>query len=255
MKPNYFLIIPVFLCSCSSLTKKDMFVVESPDKSLRVIVSVDSAGVPYYSVFKNNQTVLVNSRLGILSEDADFSEDLKINHQGKSEVITDKYTLLSGKRKNCVYQSNSRSFILANEQNEEMEVVFRLSDNSVAFCYRFNEKSDELKKILTENTSFHFPPGSKAWLHPHTNAQTGWSNVEPCYEMHYHQGINAGTPAPFQAGWSFPALFLVNENWVLITESGLEKNYCGTRLSQQSPDGEYLITFPQEGERTSAEAP
>lgn len=255
MKSACLLIIPVFLFSCKTLAEKDKLKIESPDKGLQLVVSVDSSGIPFYSVSGNNQIILENSRLGIQREDADFSEGLKIKNRGKVKAVSDEYTLLTGKRKKCVYQANRRSFIFTNEKNEEMEVIFQLSNNSVSFCYRFDQQSEALKVISVENTSFHFPAGAKAWLHPHTNAQTGWSNVEPCYEMHYHQGIDVGTPAPFRAGWSFPALFRVDDNWVLITESGLGPDYCGSRLSQQSPDGEYFITFPQEGERTSAEAP
>jgi alpha-glucosidase len=257
MKPAFFLIIPVFIISCSTLTEKGKFTVKSPDKSLEVIVKIDKSGIPVYSVTRDKQIVLENSRLGIIREDADFSKDLKIRKRNKSEIIDDDYTLLSGKRRHCSYHANKRSVIFVNDQDEEMEVIFQVSNDGVAFCYRFGKPTEEIKKIFRENTSFNFPEGSKAWLHPHTDAKTGWCNVEPCYEMHYHQGIDVGTPAPFKAGWSLPALFLSNKNntWVLVTESGLESNYCGSRLSQQSPDGEYLITFPQEGERTSSEAP
>ncbi len=255
MKPAYFLIIQVFLLSCTSLISEKFIQIESPGKNLRVFVRLNTEGTPEYSVIENEQIILENSKLGILREDADFTRKLIIKSKGRSEVVSDEYILLSGKRRHCSYHANRRSVIFANEQNQEMEVIFQVADDGFAFCYRFGEETGEIKKILQENTSFHFPEGSKAWLHPHTDAQTGWCNVEPCYEMHYYQGIDAGTPAPFIAGWSFPALFHVKDHWLLITESGLESNYCGTRLSQQSPDGEYFITFPQEGERTSPDAP
>lgn len=255
MKATCLSFIPVLLFSCSTLAERDKVIIESPDKGLKAVISVDSAGIPFYFVSYNDQIILENSRLGIQREDAGFSTRMKMKDIGRTEAISDEYALLTGKRKQCVYKANRRSVIFVNEKNEEIEVIFQLSDNSVAFCYRFNQKDERLKKISEENTSFHFPAGSKAWLHPHTNAQTGWSHVEPCYEMHYHQGIDVGTPAPFRAGWSFPALFQVNEKWVLVTETGLEPNYCGSRLSRQSPDGEYFITFPQQAERTSPDAP
>jgi alpha-glucosidase len=57
-----------------------------------------------------------------------------------------------------------------------------------------------------------------------------------------------GTQAPWKAGWSFPALFKTGDTWVLISESGVEPPYCGSRLAQDSPRGEYAISFPQPGE-------
>ncbi len=255
MKRFTLLVIPIIFISCAISNNEDKFIVESPDKGLKVVLSVDSAGIPFYTVSGNDQVILRKSRLGIQREDADFSEKLKIKLKGEVEHVSDEYLQPVGKRKNCSYRANRRSVTLVNEQDEEMEVIFQLANNSVAFCYRFSQKSEDLKMIAKENTSFHFPAGTKAWLHPHTDAQTGWSNVEPCYEMHYHQGIDVGTPAPFKAGWSFPALFQVENQWVLITESGLEPDYCGSRLSPQSPDGAYFITFPQEAERTAPGAP
>lgn len=249
--PFYFILVIVFTSSaCKSRT-----IIQSPDKSIAVIVELNDAKTPVYTVTKNSKTVLEPSALGIVRNDADFSKDLKIIKVSKVKEITDSYTLLTAKRKLNSYLANKQSIILENNGNQQFEIIFQVSNNGVAFCYRFNDKSDDLKYVLNETSSFNFPSKAKAWLHPHTNAKSGWSQVEPCYEMHYHQGIDVGTPAPFRAGWSFPALFQVIDNWVLITESGLEPDYCGSRLSQQSPDGEYFITFPQEKERTTPEAP
>ena len=249
--PFYIILVIVFASgACKSRT-----IIQSPDKSISVIVKLNDAKTPVYTVSKNNKIILEPSALGIVRKDADFSKDLKINKVSHVKEINDSYTLLTSKRKLNSYLANKRSIILENNKNQQIEIILQVSNDGVAFCYRFNDKSDDLKYILNETSSFNFPKEAKAWLHPQANAQTGWCHVEPCYEMHYDQGIDVGTPAPFRAGWSFPALFRVNDNWVLITESGLEPDYCGSRLSQQSPDGEYFITFPQEGERTSAEAP
>ncbi|HET7733993.1 MAG TPA: glycoside hydrolase family 97 catalytic domain-containing protein, partial [Paludibacter sp.] len=99
-----------------------------------------------------------------------------------------------------------------------------------------------------EKTSFKFATSTKAWMHPHADAETGWCGSQPSYEEQYEYNIPVGTPAPLKAGWSFPALFKTEKNWVLITEAGLTPDYVGTRLAQQSPKGEYTIGFPQKGE-------
>ena len=54
--------------------------------------------------------------------------------------------------------------------------------------------------------------------------------------------------APTEAGWVYPALFKVKDTWVLITESRLDRNYCGTRLATNSEGGKYEIGFPMEQE-------
>ncbi len=249
MKYYHYLILIVVFTSCKNST-----IIQSPDKSISVTFELNSTKTPVYTVSKNNKIILEPSSLGIIREDGDFSKNLKIIKESNVLKVSDSYILLTSKRKQDNYVANRRSIFLENNKNQQIEIIFQVSNDGVAFCYRFNEKSDDIKHITEEKTSFNFPEDAKAWLHPQANARTGWCNVEPCYEMHYHQGINVGTPAPFVAGWSFPSLFQSNGVWVLITESGLEPNYCGSRLSSQSPDGEYFITFPQEPERTSPSA-
>jgi len=45
-----------------------------------------------------------------------------------------------------------------------------------------------------------------------------------------------------------PALFNSGKFWICITEAAVDTNYCGSRLSQLSPDGEYSVQFPQSTE-------
>ncbi len=248
--PFYFILVIVF----TSCVSKSRIIIQSPDKSIAVIVELNDVKTPVYTVSKNNKTILEPSALGIVRKDADFSKDLKIIKVSQVKEITDSYTLLTSKRKLNSYFTNKQSIILENSVNQQFEIIFQVSNDGVAFCYRFNKKSDDLKYVLNETSSFNFPKEAKAWLHPQTNAHTGWCNVEPCYEMHYYQNISVGTPAPYEAGWSFPALFLSNGEWILLTESGLEPTYCGSRLGPQSLNGDYVIKFPQDPERTSPSA-
>jgi hypothetical protein len=65
--------------------------------------------------------------------------------------------------------------------------------------------------------------------------------------------IPVGAIAPNQAGWVMPALFNFGKYWICITETAVDTNYCGSRLSQFSSDGEYSIQFPQPQEARSGE--
>jgi len=103
--------------------------------------------------------------------------------------------------------------------------------------------------LSEEVTSFHFLPGTKAWLQPMSVAKSGWSQVNPCYEEFYKKDIPVGTPSTFGVGWVYPALFHCGDNWLLITEGSLRRNYCATRLRSESPDGEYSVGFPDPREK------
>ena len=95
-----------------------------------------------------------------------------------------------------------------------------------------------------EVSSFHFLPDTHAWLQPMQVAKTGFQESNPAYEEYYQKDIPVGTPSTLGAGWIYPALFHSGETWLLVSEVSLPRNYCGTRLRSDSPDGEYSVGFP-----------
>jgi hypothetical protein len=218
--------------------------VKSPNKKLAIRFEV-SHGNALYSVYFDGKMILAPSKLGIIREDEDFSTKLVHETTTEVETIKDSYTLGYGKRLNCSYTGNKQVFHLKNANGHQMDIIFQISDDGVAFRYYFPESSTDIKKITKEITSFHFLPSAKAWLQHCPDSKTGWSQTQPSYEENYEMGIAVGTPAPFQAGWVFPALFNDQNCWFVLSETAVGRNYCGSRLSQQSPDGEYSINFPQ----------
>lgn len=231
------------LASCS--TKQDSLA--SPNGKITVEINQDSAKVLRYTVKKDGVTVIEPSALGLVRNDADFSS-LEVVNIGKKRDIQQTYATPAEKRVNNSFHANEWDIKVKNPEGKEMIITFHLSDNGVAFRYAFDETTTDEKTIEKENTSFKFAPLAKAWLHPHDDVKNCWAQTCPSYEDNYITDINVGTEAPKKAGWSFPALYKTGETWVLLTEAGLKPSYCGTRLAQNSPNGEYFIEFPQQGE-------
>jgi hypothetical protein len=222
--------------------------VSSPDRRIRVRIAVD-AGSPRYSVQLDGRDVLAPSPLGLRRGDADFTTALSLAGATPVERVKDDYLLLHGKRRRVRYLANRRVFEFANQAGHTLEVAFQVSNDGVAFRYRFPKLPLPETTVESEETGFAFPPGTTAWLHPMHDAKTGWSRVNPCYEEHYAAGVAAGTPSPHAAGWAFPALFRVGDDtWVLVTESDVDDGYCAARLREHAPGGLYRIGFPQAGE-------
>ena len=219
--------------------------VESPDKKIKVSVIVDANGRPYYSVAFNGVTVIRSSRLGLIREDADFSEKLKLLSSSTIEKVRDQYELITAKKYSITYSANKKIFHFKNEVGKLIDIVFQASNDGVAFRYEFSEKSADIKKISSEVSSFHFNNGTRAWLQPKMEAQGGWEHTFPSYEAHYMMDIAAGTPSPGPNGWVYPAMFNSNNVWILISEAAVGRTYCGTSLQQYSPDNEYKINFPE----------
>ncbi|MBN1769117.1 MAG: glycoside hydrolase family 97 catalytic domain-containing protein, partial [Prolixibacteraceae bacterium] len=247
MQKYFFYAFFLFFFACYSCSSDKESSVASPDGALTVKLFANTEGHLLYQVLKNNEVVIQPSRLGIIREDADFAAGLEITGFSEISEVEDSYTLAVRKKEKYSYKANQLSVSVKNAGGEQMDVIFQVSNTGVAFRYYFPTENTEVKKITNEITAFAFSTDSKAWLQPCAHAKSSWGNANPSYEEYYQQNIPVGT-ATTEAGWVFPALFKTGNNWVLISEVGLERNYCASRLHAQSPNGVYEIDFPQDKE-------
>ncbi|PTX91417.1 glycoside hydrolase family 97 protein [Opitutus sp. ER46] len=218
--------------------------IASPDGALVVDVQLARpAGTLTYSVTRAGQPVLAASRLGLVRDDTDFTRGLTLVAVEPGRAIEEKYEILTAKRRANTYRANRQVVELVNADGAKLQVEFQVSNDGVAFRYVFPGTSAVVRWLREEVTSFAFLPGTRAWLQPMSEAKTGWSRVNPCYEEYFEKNIAVGTPSP-QAGWVYPALFRSGDTWLVVSEAGLGRDYCGTRLRKESPNGEYTIGFP-----------
>ncbi|MCP8897702.1 glycoside hydrolase family 97 protein [Gilvimarinus xylanilyticus] len=220
----------------------------SPDGDLVLTLNEGERGRIEYALSHNNRTVLEPSPLGLVLNDARFDTNLALADAGDVNEVTDSYTMAHGKQRNISYDANEQVFTVRNAEGDLLEVAFRLSDDGLAFQYRIPNDTGKSRSLNRELTGFDFSSDSKAWLQPVAVAQTGFANTNPSYEEHYQMNIPAGTASPTEAGWVFPSLFHTGNDWVLITEAGMDGRFNASRLAQQSPEGEYRIGKPMEAE-------
>ncbi len=241
-------LLAMVLFSCSQTEEK--WTVSSPGENINVVFSINDNGEARYSVTRDDITVISESLLGIRMAARDFSGGLELVDTSSPELVDFDYQLLNGKRSHCKYNGYERKFRLINGDGDEMDIIFRVSDDGVAFRYFFpGEPGEGVQRIEEELTSYIFPEGSRAWIQPMALAQTGFANTNPSYEEFYMQDIAIGTASLFESGWVYPALFSTPVgNWVLISEAGLGRNYCGTRLRTLEDENGYTVGFPQSPE-------
>jgi hypothetical protein len=232
----------MIFCLGFAFSKAQSYTIASPDKKIVVTCTPTDA---VYNIKYKGEAVLADSKLGVVREDEDFSKDLKVIKVSAPATVKDSYSILTAKKKNISYTATRRVIETQTPSGKKMNIVFQVSNDGVAFRYEFPEKSSDVKKISSEVTSFHFNDGTRAWLQPKTESQTGFEHTNPSYEAHYMMDIATGTPSPGPNGWVYPALFKYNNTWLLITEAALGRTYCGTALQQHSPNNEYKINFPQ----------
>ncbi len=232
------------LQTVSAQTKHE---ISSPDETLKVNVFLKDKQL-FYRVNRNGAEVLNTSTLGLVRGDADFSKNLAVLSVSKNETVKDTYTLKNAKRLINNYVANKKVIHLENDAKKKLDVIFQVSNDGIAFRYYFPDRDAKLNKLTEEKTSFHFFNSSKAWMQPMSVAKTGWESTNPSYEEYYKKEIEVGTAAPTDAGWVYPALFNYKDTWLLVSETGLDGNYCATRLKQNAPDGNYSIGFPDQRE-------
>lgn len=208
-----------------------------------------SGSQPSYRISFRDSVVIDSSRLGVVRDGIDFFRDMSLGSVSGTTPVEEHYSLLYGKQKKVTYKANEKTFYLRNKTGNPMDIIFRVSNDGVAFRYRFPNKSSKMHLISKERTSFNFPEHTKAWLEPLDNVNTGYAQTNPSYEEYYYKGVKVGTPAPDSAGWAYPALFKVGNTWALISEAGMDGTYCGTRLRPKAPNGNYKVGFPEKGEQ------
>ncbi|HBO73197.1 MAG TPA: alpha-glucosidase, partial [Marinilabiliales bacterium] len=221
---------------------KQVAQLQSPDKSITLNITLTDSGKVQYFIQKSGIDIIQPSALGVMMQGHDFTQNLKMELVSKPELIIDSYQTKNAKKSNILYQANELVVSFSNEEEKKVDVIFRLSNDGLAFRYSFPWIENN-ETILHESTSFAFDKEARAWLQPMSEAKTGWNQCHPSYEEHYLQDVPVGTASPLKSGWVYPALFKTNDTWVLITEAALDGTYCGTRLVNDSASSVYSIGF------------
>ena len=229
------------------LSAQKIYSINSPDKKIEVKVWQQEKKIKY-GVFLKNMPVIMPSSLGLLVDDMDFFNDIKLVSASPVKTVHDQYELFTGKKRFVQYKANKRAIQTNNASGEPMELHFQVSNDGFAFRYYLPQSSSAEKRVRQEFTSFRFDTTTKGFLQPMQVAKSGWEKTNPAYEEHYQKNIPVGAESTLGAGWVYPALFQTKNAWVLITEAGLDGSYCATRLTSKLAEPEYHVAFPDERE-------
>jgi hypothetical protein len=232
----------------SAMSQVPAIGIASPDGRIVVDVAVE-AGQPGYTVSLDGKPLLGRSRLGVVRDDADFTSGLSPTANYSKRVaalqkVDDRYVLLNSKRRNNVYRANRRVLEMQTAAGARIDIEVQVSNDGFAFRYVFPETDAKVRRISRELSSFNFLAGTRGWLQPIAPARSGWNETNPSYEEYYERDIPAGQPSLQGGGWVFPALFRSGDTWLLVSEAGLRRNYCGSRLLAARRSTEYFIDFP-----------
>ena len=242
---KFFIVMAMLLgSSVASAENKQM---TSPDGKLVVTVA-DMDGRPSYSVSYDNVLFLKPSPLGMIANIGDFSSGMSLEKNVSTNKIDETYELASIKKSKVHYVANEAVFSFTQQGKTIYDVIFRISNNDVAFKYRMYPQGETLSCVIKkEATGFAFPDGTTTFLCPQSKPMGGFARTSPSYETSYTADDVAGKNG-WGEGYTFPCLFRNGDNgWVLVSETGVNGGYCASRLLGHK-EGMYTIGFPQEGE-------
>lgn len=244
---SLFIITTTLFLFCLDLVSNSISV-KSPDSNLEVKIE-NNEGQLFYSVFLNEKMFLEKSPLGLRSSIGDFSESLVyVSHLNKR--IKESYVLDRAKVSQVDYEATECISKFVNPNKDTLQVIFRVSNNDVAFSYKLIGKDrNTYVKIIEEATGFDLPDYATTFITHQATPMIGWEQTKPSYEEEYTYDEPMGSPSQYGVGYTFPALFKVGEDgWLLISETGVDSRYVGSRLGEGTKDGFFPLKFPQSGE-------
>ncbi len=266
-------LLSIIFATSSVLAWAGDVTVSSPDNSLQVRVS-DAGGRLYYTATLDGQEVLQPSALGLKTSIGDLTKGLSIVDT-KTSVIDEHYTMRGTKASSADYKANALTVDLKNQDGRVFSILFQVSDHDIAFRYEIPRQKvgmSEVKRarILSELSSFNFPEGTTTFISPQIGPESGWEQTKPSYEEGYSADAPMDTPSQYGHGYIFPALFHLtlgtdpsvsseanyrgsvpgvrSEAWILLSETGVGSNYCGSHLSDYQAGMGYTVAYPDKGE-------
>ncbi len=219
--------------------------VNGPDGKLQLTVSCPSAnGEVSYAVTYNGKQMLESSPLGMETNVGDFYRGLQLKEH-KVTALDTVYEQSRIKASRIHYRANELLCSFVNGGGKNVQITFRVSNNDVAFRYTLpREQGKGSVTVNSERTGFRFPSQTTTFLCPQSDAMIGWKRTKPSYEEEYKADAPMNERSGYGHGYTFPCLFKVGDDgWVLLSETGVDSRYCGSRLSDWD-NGVYRIAFP-----------
>ncbi|KDN79409.1 alpha-galactosidase [Streptomyces olindensis] len=184
----------------------------------------DDTGRLSLSVTRDGRTVIEPSPVGIVTERADLSRDLRFLHR-KSRTVDERYRTTSGKRLDRRVRMNETRLAFATPAGARLDLVVRASADGVAYRYVLPAAHGD---VLGETSAFTLPPDADAWL----------GTYRPDNEGQFVRYTAATAPT---GDYSHQALFATDGGYTLLAESDLTGAYSGARLAHDQGTKTYRV--------------
>lgn len=200
--------------------------VKSPDNNIEVNLFLYD-GIPFYQVKKTSKILISKSRMGINTSLADFSFGLSFKST-QSEAVDETYTLPSGKKSYYTNKYNELRTVF-NKSDEEIQFVFRVYDDGIAYRYVVAGSGD----IAVYSETSECAPSEKEEIYVQR------------YSKDYKNTIEASDWAQESClkRASLPLLLKSNGNYILLSEASVNGEYAGSTLTTDESAGAFVYSI------------
>lgn len=235
--PEKIILIIVFSFSFCKIFAQNV-TVKSPNQKIVINFYNTESGKwalkVYYDTKDEITEAIPSIDLGLmLSEDITFS-DMKLLKTTKPLLVKENYTMPHGK--SSVRENIGHEVVCSfeNKEKKKLDLIVRVYNDGIAFRYSISGKGTFTVK--EELTSYSIDTAVTRWTQK-------WN---PANEGLYTSAVGEKVQ---QEDWCYPALFKTKSNcWFILHESALDRNYCGSKLSNKADRNTYKITFPDQND-------
>lgn len=202
-------------------------------------------GRPVYSVSYDGVEFIRSSHLGLHTNIGDLTDGVALESDTVSEFSAS-FAQNRIKHSHVDFRAHRLVSNYRTASGLQFAIEWLVGNNDVAFRYILPEQADRASAVITsEATTFSLPDRSTTFITPQSDAMTGWKRTKPSYEEGYTNDAPMAQPSAYGHGYTFPALFRVGDDgWALISETGVDGSYCGSRLGEYTPGAGYKIEYP-----------
>ncbi|WP_018383445.1 glycoside hydrolase family 97 catalytic domain-containing protein [Wenjunlia vitaminophila] len=194
-------------------------------QALTATVALNASGELSLGVRRGSTTVLEPAPVGLVTSQADLSTGLRPT--GRSDkLVEETYQATTGKRLKRSTSMNETRLSFTGAHDTPIDLVVRVSDDGVA--YRYDLPTTTSGTVSQEKSAFQLPANATAWL----------TKYGVNHEEHHTEttAVNAAT-----GSFGYPALFHVQDSYVLLSESGVNGSYAGSQLAHTSGSNRYTL--------------
>ena len=220
-------------CGKKNTDQTKQWSVFSPDKNVKVSLSLGENGALSYQV-KDGETIVLNtSSMGIDLEDDDLSENLTYISE-ETNSVSGEYSNIAGKHSKVAYSYDELKVTFSGELCY-LDVTIRAYDDGYAFRYgvRAIDNTECTVAVVAEDSEFAIPEDSTTWVQTYRSnkaAEGDFFSYEEKYSRRMSDGLSGGI-------FAMPVLYKVGNSDVysLVTESGLiGSGFYGSFLKEES---------------------